>query len=608
MSEKIYSRLLRLYPSSFRRRYEGEALQLVRDRLGDERGFFKRARLWWDLVTDAFAGLPGAYRNSYSAPEAAALSLHAEGVPSFKVLDQQPLRRGSILVGATLSLAAATAFGFVLSHPIAYQPIAGTNGRMSPIESVLKRLNQASTPDSAVGGHRDAAGSAAAGVQQAQPSAMPNAPNTPASSTQNRNPQGDGYLAGRIKNPHQPAVDWAPPALQGLSYGPTSGNLSTNRQRSANDLPENAPGRNYDWPVVRGHELTEHEVTGQGSAPVGAGQTRLPDALSAMIQLFQSHDIVMFGEVHGNEQEYEWLCKLVRTPGFADHVDDIVVEFGNALDQQTVDRYVAGEDVPFDEVEKAWRNMVADTEPVSPVYGWLYKAVREANMEHRGERGIRLLMGSPPGDWNKIRNSAELAPYESERDQWYAQVVKTEVLAKHRHALLIMGAGHFLRGHEEALQYELAVEQHRDAQLDKAHLGPGLIEKELRAAGAHPYLIVFGTNVVDNRGDEDRRFDAWQTPVLAPLSGNWVGALPAQPVISGGRAPSIPLTLADQADALLYVAPCRALRTVYLSHAELDGTAYEREVIRRDMLLLGHRQTFQYGALPQCAETQRASR
>ena len=193
-----------------------------------------------------------------------------------------------------------------------------------------------------------------------------------------------------------------------------------------------------------------------------------------MIQLFQTHDIVMFGEVHGNEQEYEWLCRLVKTPGFADHVDDIVVEFGNTLYQKTVDRYVAGEDVPFDEVQKAWRDMVADAEPVSPVYGWLYKAVREANLQHPGKRGIRLLMGSPPGDWSKIRNSADLAPYEGEREKWYAEVVKTEVLAKHRRALLIMGAGHFLRGHDQAMRFELAAQQHRDVQLDKAHLGPAI--------------------------------------------------------------------------------------------------------------------------------------
>lgn len=115
---------------------------------------------------------------------------------------------------------------------------------------------------------------------------------------------------------------------------------------------------------------------------IARAQTKLepqPEpATVAMIDLFRTHQIVMFGETHGNKQEYEWLCNLVKTPEFADRVDDIVVEFGNALDQKTVDRYVAGEDVPFDEVQKAWRNMVADVEPVSPVYGWLYEAVREA--------------------------------------------------------------------------------------------------------------------------------------------------------------------------------------------------------------------------------------
>jgi hypothetical protein len=85
MSEKMYTRLLRLYPSRFRKEYEGEALQLIRDRLRDERGFFKRARLLWDLVADVLAGLPQAYRNSYAATEAASLSLKIEGIPSFRI-------------------------------------------------------------------------------------------------------------------------------------------------------------------------------------------------------------------------------------------------------------------------------------------------------------------------------------------------------------------------------------------------------------------------------------------------------------------------------------------------------------------------------------------
>ena len=157
MSEKIYTRLLRLYPSSFRKKYEGEALQLIRDRLRDETGFFKRARLWWDLVADVLAGLPSAYRNSYAVTEAASLSLNAAGIPSFKILDKEPLGLGSILAGGTISLIALAAFAFLLSQPIAHQPLPGSSGRMSPIESVMQRLNSGPAPDSTASSLQDAA-------------------------------------------------------------------------------------------------------------------------------------------------------------------------------------------------------------------------------------------------------------------------------------------------------------------------------------------------------------------------------------------------------------------------------------------------------------------
>lgn len=180
MSEKIYTRLLRLYPSSFRKKYEGEALQLIRDRLRDETGFFKRARLWWDLVADVLAGLPSAYRNSYAVTEAASLSLHAAGTPSFKILDKEPLGLGSILAGGTISLIALAAFAFLLSLPIASQPIPGSHGRMSPIESVMQRLNATPAPDSGRSSLQDAAPSAS--TQMSGPQAQPS---TPGASTPN---------------------------------------------------------------------------------------------------------------------------------------------------------------------------------------------------------------------------------------------------------------------------------------------------------------------------------------------------------------------------------------------------------------------------------------
>ncbi len=584
MSEKMFSRLFRLYPSRFRKQYGDEALQLIRDRLRDERGFLKRARLGWDLVADVLAGLPQAYRNSYTVTQQTPASSDAEGIPSFRVLDSEPLGRGSILIGGTLSLGTIAAFGFLLSRPIAYMTLPGSNGRVSPIESVVERLNRGMTPDTTGDGGEPATKSTAGGATEEQPRSSPTAaasaskPEAPALAAESK----DG-IDELVSVQTQNAL---PERIKPDGVG-TSGNVP------GNGLIASIPGASHDLNPVTRHERS----------PIPVEQPRVQNASIAMTRLFHKYDVVMFGEAHDAEQEYRWLCTLVKTPGFSDQVDDIVVEFGNGRYQKTVDRYVAGEDIPFTEVQGAWRNMVGDVLPVSPEYGWLYKAVREANMEHRGKRGLRLVMGGPPVDWDRIRNSADLAPYESEREQRYVQVVKTEVLAKHHHALLIMGAGHFLRGQQEAVQYELAAEEHRDLpRLDRMKLHLGYVEREIRATGANPYLVVFGTNAVDNHGDVDRRFDSLPAPVLVPLSGNWVGSLPAQPIISGGHAPAIPLTLADQADALLYLGPCSVLRRLYLSPSDLDETAYWQEMTRRNIIELGHPVTFPYGTVPQCAQ------
>ena len=52
MSEKIFAWLLKLYPLRFREEYGASAMQLFRDRLQAERGFFKRFRLWLDIIAD----------------------------------------------------------------------------------------------------------------------------------------------------------------------------------------------------------------------------------------------------------------------------------------------------------------------------------------------------------------------------------------------------------------------------------------------------------------------------------------------------------------------------------------------------------------------------
>lgn len=171
------------------------------------------------------------------------------------------------------------------------------------------------------------------------------------------------------------------------------------------------------------------------------------NATATVLQAFDTHDIVMLGEIHWNKQEYEWLQSLVANPDFADQVDDIVMEFGNALYQKSVDRYVAGEAVPVEDVQRAWRNTLGLGDP-PPIYGDLYKTVRETNMRRHGKHQMRVLCGDPYIDWGKTRTKDDIGPFLGHRDQWYAQVVKDEVLAKHHRAFLIAGSGHFLRGQQ----------------------------------------------------------------------------------------------------------------------------------------------------------------
>jgi hypothetical protein len=115
---------------------------------------------------------------------------------------------------------------------------------------------------------------------------------------------------------------------------------------------------------------------------LGRAQNPIPhDPVQGIIRLFDTYRIVMLGEIHGCRQEHDLLRKLVAAPGFAERVNDIVMEFGNARYQAVVDRYIAGENVPLEQVRKAWQDTVGALGPVSPVYGEFYSAVRSVNQK-----------------------------------------------------------------------------------------------------------------------------------------------------------------------------------------------------------------------------------
>ena len=308
------------------------------------------------------------------------------------------------------------------------------------------------------------------------------------------------------------------------------------------------------------------------------------NASAGVLQAFEAHDIVMLGEIHGNKQEYEWLQSLVANPEFADRVDDIVMEFGNSLYQESVDRYIAGEAVPIEDVQRAWRNTLG-LGPPPPIYGDLYKTVRETNMRRHGKHQMRVLCGDPYINWDKVKTTEDIGPFMGHRDQWYAQVVKDEVIAKHHRALLIAGATHFLRGQGDPNRPRDVRQSH--PKRHNSWSNPGYIEPELRRAGATTFLILAGTNAVKGYDDLDHRFDSWPAPSIARLNGNRVGELSTMPVITGGTGEiQPPLKLKGAADALLYLGPRDRLIRISAARQEVDGTSYEKELLRR-MTILG---------------------
>lgn len=181
MSEKIFAFLLRLYPVQFRRQYGAEFLQLMRDRLRDEAETMPRFRLWFDLITDFFFGVPQAYRNSYAMSVAAPMPQHVSGLPAFRSLDQEPLRPSSLALGSVISFIAIVAFAFVMKYGGTH-PIIAPDHDPSSIESVMKRLNQPATvgntpsdaPDRLVIGNHASQSHTAPAQQQEERATYPN--------------------------------------------------------------------------------------------------------------------------------------------------------------------------------------------------------------------------------------------------------------------------------------------------------------------------------------------------------------------------------------------------------------------------------------------------
>ena len=175
-----------------------------------------------------------------------------------------------------------------------------------------------------------------------------------------------------------------------------------------------------------------------------ASAAQAQSAIADIAKQFDSHPLIMIGELHRSREIHAFLQQMLRDPAFICRADDIVVEFGNSRLQPLADTYASGGNVTQTQLQSLWRETAVPLTWNSPLYQQFYETVRDINQKHLCTHSIRVVLGDPPLDWSKIKTVKDYAQV-TDRDGSYADVVEREVLSKHHRALLVAGELHAMK-------------------------------------------------------------------------------------------------------------------------------------------------------------------
>jgi len=204
-----------------------------------------------------------------------------------------------------------------------------------------------------------------------------------------------------------------------------------------------------------------------------------------------------------------------RLPGV---VGDIIVEWGNALYQDTVDKFTAGQPVADADLRPVWRNTTQSPLETwdAPVYEQFYRMARAVNWTlPRGQR-IRVLAGDSPLDWAKITKPGRLRAVPP-RGPFVASLVQQQVLARGRRALLCYGMTGLFHG-------------------------TGMTGAIERQTGQRIYVIADLVPLAGDPGGLAQRLSRYPRDTVIPAAGTWLGSFNARLFVAearpGARTPS----------------------------------------------------------------------
>lgn len=317
------------------------------------------------------------------------------------------------------------------------------------------------------------------------------------------------------------------------------------------------------------------------------------DPIAGIVEALKNHRVVALGEgEHGNEQGHALHLQPIRDPRFTAIANDIVVEFGNSLYQEAMDRFVNGEDVPYAELSRVWQN-TTQAHPVwdRPIYEEFFRAVRAVNSATPKERRLRVLLGDAPIDWDEVRTLEDIHKV-GRSDSIPAGIIQPEVVSKGRRALVIYGDMHYVRRN---LYWKM---QDKEAAEKRFATPVDSIVTNLERAGTPVFSIrTTFADLTPLQAD----VATWKAPALAVVAGTPLGLTSfrffypydiqiRRPDNTWEKVSSDPdrsSLMQEQHDAILYLGPQSSMTYSKLPPALCESTEYMEMRLRRTQIAAG---------------------